>query len=92
MNNKDDDEKVIIHELKDTNKNGIPDDYEIYSCCSGSSDTSFIILLIQLFITVSIVSLCIYKLSEDLSCESSQLYNSLLSVIVGFWLKFKVNI
>jgi hypothetical protein len=92
MNNKDDDEKVVIHERKDTNKNGIPDDFEIYSCCSGSSDTRFIILLIQLFITICIVSLCVYKLADEPTCESSQLYNSLLSVIVGFWLKFKVNI
>ena len=81
--------KVSVNQ--DNNKNGIPDTYEVRSCCSGTSDKRFIILLIQLFITVSIVSLCVYKLSEDLSCESSQLYNSLLSVIIGFWLKIKLT-
>lgn len=83
----DDNKIVTIHEVKDTNKNGIPDDQELQSCCSGTSDRRFIIVCVQLFITISIVVLCVYKLSEDLGCEQSQLYNSLLSVIVGFWLK-----
>ena len=92
MDIKENDFQVSIKDdLKDSNKNGIPDTYEVQSCCSGSSDTRFIILLIQLFITVSIISLCIYKLSDNLSCESSQLYNSLLSVVIGFWLKIKLT-
>ena len=82
-----DDTKVVIHERKDTNKNGIPDDEELQSCCSGTSDRRFIIMCVQLFITISIVVLCVYKLSEDLGCEQSQLYNSLLSVIIGYWMK-----
>jgi len=58
-----------------------------FSCCSGTSDRRFIIMCVQLFITISIVVLCVYKLSEDLGCEQSQLYNSLLSVIIGYWMK-----
>jgi len=86
------DNKIVIHERKDDNKNGIPDDDEMQTCCSGTSDRRFGIFLIQIFITLSIVVLCVYKLSEDLGCEQSQLYNSLLSVIVGFWLtKVKDN-
>lgn len=72
--------------IKDFNKNGIPDDEEMVSCCSGTSDRRFGTFLIQLFITFSIISLCVYKLSlNDLSCEQSQLYSNLLFTIVGFW-------
>jgi hypothetical protein len=86
------DNKVIIHDIKDTNENGIPDHEEMRTCCSGTSDRRFGVFLIQLFITVSIVILCTYKLGADLDCEASQLYNSLLSVVVGFWLtKVKDN-
>lgn len=86
------DTKVIIHDRKDSNNNGIPDVDEMHSCCSGTSDRRFGVFLIQLFITISIVVLCTYKLGTDLDCESSQLYNSLLSVVVGFWLtKVKDN-
>ena len=85
------DNKVILHDTKvsirDANKNGIPDDDEMQTCCSGTSDKRFGNFLIQLFITFSIVILCVYKLSLSLGCEESQLYNSLLSVVVGFWLK-----
>lgn len=82
----DDNKVVTIHEVKDTNKNGIPDDEELQSCCSGTSDRRFIHLCVQLFITISIVVLCTYKLGTELDCEASQLYNSLLSVVIGFWL------
>ena len=81
-----DDNKIVIHERKDANENGIPDTEEMQTCCSGTSDRRFGVFLIQLFITISIVVLCVYKLGEDLGCEQSQLYNSLLSVVVGFWL------
>jgi hypothetical protein len=82
----DDDKKVTIHERKDTNENGIPDDEELQSCCSGTSDRRFLVFITQLFITISIVVLCTYKLGTELDCEASQLYNSLLSVVIGFWL------
>jgi len=86
------DTKVTIHQRKDNNNNGIPDDEEMQSCCSGTSDRRFGVFLIQFFITISIVVLCTYKLGDNLGCEESQLYNSLLSVVVGFWLtKVKDN-
>lgn len=80
------DNKVIIHDIKDSNNNSIPDNEEMQTCCSGTSDRRFGVFLIQLFITISIVALCTYKLGSELDCEASQLYNSLLSVVVGFWL------
>lgn len=87
MDIKENDFKVSVKDdLKDSNKNGIPDSEEMHSCISGTSDRRFGVFIIQLFITISIVALCVYKLGTDLDCESSQLYNSLLSVVVGFWL------
>jgi len=83
----DDTKVVTIHEVKDSNKNGIPDDQEMQSCCSGTSDRRFLVFCCQLFITISIVVLCVYKLSTDVGCEESQLYNSLLSVSIGYWMK-----
>ena len=83
--------KITDFRKDDINENGIPDKYEVQTCCSGTSDRRFIIMMVQLFITVSIVSLCVFKLSEDLNCESSSVYNSLLSVIIGFWLKIKFS-
>jgi len=73
------DNKVIIHERKDANKNGIPDNEEMQTCCSGTSDRRFGVFIIQIFITLSIVFLCVYKLSEDLGCEQSQLKTSVVS-------------
>lgn len=77
------DNKITI---KDFNNNNIPDEEEMETCCSGTSDRRFGTFLIQLFITFSIISLSVYKLSlNDLSCEQSQLYSNLLFTIVGYW-------
>lgn len=74
----------------DLNGDGIPDSEEIRTCCSGTSDARFARLILQMSISIGIVFMCLFKLSDDtLDCESSSLYVSLLSIVVGFYLSKK---
>lgn len=72
----------------DINNNGIPDDQEMQSCCSGTSDRRFGIFMVQVCITIGLFIMCLFKISdENIGCEATQLYVSLLSLLTGVWLK-----
>lgn len=72
----------------DLNQNGIPDHEEMQTCCSGSSDRRFGIFLVQILMSMALFALCLIKLGdENLDCEATQLYVSLLSLLTGVWIK-----
>lgn len=76
------------HHVVDANDNNIPDHEELQTCCSGTSDRRFGVFLIQVLMSVALFALCIIKLGdENLDCEATQLYVSLLSFITGIWVK-----
>ena len=79
--------------MSEYNLGGIPDDDEMVSCCSGTSDRRFGIFLVQVVITIGLFILCLIKIGDEtIGCEATQLYVSLLSILTGVWLKeLKVN-
>jgi len=73
---------------EDRNENGIPDNEEMQTCCSGSSDRRFGIFLVQVCMSLSLFALCLVKLGDEhLDCEATQLYVSLLSLLTGVWIQ-----
>ena len=71
----------------DANMNNIPDEDELQSCCNVTSDKRLLIFIVQTVITFMILTFCLIKLSnEDLSCDVSNMYMSMLSIVLGFWL------
>lgn len=78
----------ISHLEGDNDGDGIVDIYQVKSCVGGSSDTRCLKLLVQVIITFAVIAVCLAKIYDDtLDCESSSLYVSLLSLLIGFWLK-----
>ena len=76
------------HVPLDANANGIPDHEEMHSCCSGTSDRRFGIFIVQILMTLALFTLCLVKLGDEtLSCDATQLYVSLLSLLTGVWIK-----
>ena len=66
-------------------------DYSSYMwvcCCSksGTTDKRIIVFFSQFSITLIIIFFCIYQLILSNSCESDQLYMSLLTLVIGIYL------
>ena len=57
-------------------------------CCSPNNrtDKRIIVFFSQFSITLIIIFFCIYQLLRSNSCESDQLYMSLLTLVIGVYL------
>jgi hypothetical protein len=59
-------------------------DHHTYETCTGrTTDRRLIILSVQIFVTVCILFLCIYKLVIN---EQSEIYIGLISTLIGIYL------
>jgi hypothetical protein len=66
----------------------IPDEHQVETCCSGTSDKRCHTLIVQTTISISVLFLCIFKLADhNLNCEQSNIYVGLLTMLIGIWIK-----
>ena len=72
----------------DRDGDGIPDKFQLKSCIGGQSDIRCIKLIVQIVLTGAVCGVSLAKLyDDDLSCEAGQTYMSLLSIMIGYWIK-----
>ena len=91
------DDKVVLHinnDSKNSPKSGsIRNDYRLESCCFNSgTDKRLYILIVQTVISIGVIIFCSVMLSdENISCERGQTFVSLISLIIGYWIKSPVS-
>lgn len=68
------------------------DEHQLNSCLGGTTDRRLYILIVQSLISFVILIVCMYKLFDGrLSCEQSQLYLGLITLITGIWMKSPID-
>ncbi len=87
-------DKVVLH-INDDAKERNTDNtisqhnkYRLESCIGGSTDKRLYILVVQTIISISLVIFSLVMLSDkSLDCSKDNLYSSILTLIVGYWIK-----
>ncbi len=89
-----DGDKVILHVNGDAKKHNTDNavsqhsKYRLESCIGGSTDKRLYILVVQTIISISLVIFSLVMLSDkSLECNKDNLYSSILTLIVGYWIK-----
>jgi hypothetical protein len=89
-----DGDKVILHVNDDAKKhnsnNSIPqhNKHRLESCIGGSTDKRLYILVVQTIISLALVIFSLVMLGDkNLDCSKDNLYSSILTLIVGYWIK-----
>ena len=89
-----DGDKVILHINDDAKKcntdNTISTNnkYQLKSCLGGSTDRRLYILVVQTIISLALVIFSLVMLGDkNLDCSKDNLYSSILTLIVGYWIK-----
>lgn len=90
MNN----DKVVLHINDDTKKHNTNNTisqnnkHKLESCIGGSTDRRLYILVVQTLISLAIVIFSLIMLSDkSLDCSKDNLYSSILTLILGYWIK-----
>jgi len=88
-----DDTKVVLHVVDDTKECNTDkaistnNKHQLKSCLGGSTDRRLYILVIQTIISLSLVIFSLIMLSDkSLDCSKDNLYSSILTLIVGYWM------
>lgn len=68
------------------------DEHQLNSCLGGTTDRRLYILIVQSLISLFILVVCMWKLFDGrLTCEQSQLYLGLITLITGIWMKSPID-
>lgn len=63
----------------------------LVSCCGSSVDRRLLLILINFFITIIVITFCIVELFISETCEDKNSYMSLMTFIIGYWLSAAIN-
>jgi hypothetical protein len=87
-------DKVVLHIDNDAKKHNTNkaisqhNKHKLQSCMGGSTDRRLYILIVQTIISFAIVIFSLVMLSDkDLDCSKDNLYSSILTLILGYWIK-----
>jgi len=87
-------DKVVLHINDDAKKcntdNTISTNnkHKLESCMGGSTDKRLYILVVQTIISLALVIFSLIMLGDkNLDCSKDNLYSSILTLIVGYWIK-----
>ena len=86
-------DKVVLH-INDDAKERNTDNtisqhnkHQLKSCLGGTTDRRLYILIIQTIISISLIIFSLVMLSDKtLECNKDNLYSSILTLIVGYWM------
>ena len=78
--------RALPIEIKDFEKKDIENVKELNqwdSCCCGDTDSRLLKFIAQYFLIWAFFTFCVFMLYKAETCEDSQLYSSLLLLVVG---------